>query len=113
LAISGDRLIVRVRKGKNWQTMQPGVRVLIYDNGPGIPPKARSHLFQLFNTTKGEKSTGIGLWASKGIVKTHGGTICFRSSDGFGKSGTVFSVFLPNPASVEHQRNKNELPHAS
>ena len=95
LATSGDRLILHVRNARNWKTMQFGVRVSISDNGPGIPPNERARLFELFHTTKGQKGTGIGLWVSQGIVKTYGGTIRFRSSAKPGKSGTLFSVFLP------------------
>jgi signal transduction histidine kinase len=35
------------------------------------------------------------LWASHGIVSAHGGTIRARSSVTPGRSGTMFSVFLP------------------
>jgi PAS domain S-box-containing protein len=102
LATSGDRLILHVRNARNWKTMQSGVRVSIYDNGPGIPPSERARLFELFHTTKGQKGTGIGLWVSQGIVKTHGGTIRFRSCAKPGKSGTLFTLFLPKPSATSN-----------
>ena len=35
------------------------------------------------------------MWVSKGIVDRHGGSIRVRSNTTPGRSGTVFSVFLP------------------
>ena len=72
-----------------------GVRLVIADNGPGIPRELRSHIFEPFFSTKGEKGTGLGLWVSQGIVEKHGGRIRVRSSVRPDASGTVFSVFLP------------------
>jgi two-component system, sporulation sensor kinase E len=72
-----------------------GIHVIIADSGPGISFENRKKIFEPFFTTKGEKGTGLGLWVSHGIVEKHGGTIRFRSSIIPGRSGTVFSVFLP------------------
>lgn len=101
LSISGDKLVVHVRNSINWKSMERGVRVIVADDGPGISMKIREHLFELFQTSKGEKGTGIGLWASMGIVKAHGGTLRCRSSVRPGKSGTVFSVFIPKDRPAE------------
>jgi signal transduction histidine kinase len=95
LATTGDRLVLRVRRARRWDTGEQGVRVSIIDNGPGIPPEQRQQLFQAFYTTKGEQGTGIGLWISRTIVKKHGGTLRIHSSVRPGRSGTCFSVFLP------------------
>jgi PAS domain S-box-containing protein len=95
LSVNGSRLLVHVSPATNWKTMQRGVRVIVCDDGPGISARVQEHLFELFQTTKGEKGTGIGLWASQGIVSAHGGSIRSRSSVKPGRSGTVFSVFIP------------------
>jgi len=95
LATTGDKLILRVRRVRQVNTGEIGVRVSIIDNGPGMSPEHCSQLFQIFHTTKGENGTGIGLWVSKGIVQKHGGTIRVHSSVRPGRSGTCFSVFLP------------------
>lgn len=100
LAVSGNRLLVHVRNSTNWKTMQHGVSVTICDSGPGIPPKVQARLFELFQTTKGERGTGIGLWVSQGIVKSHGGTIRCRSSVRPGASGAVFTIFIPKDRGV-------------
>ncbi len=72
-----------------------GIHAVIADNGPGISAEHRKKIFEPFFTTKGEKGTGLGLWVSHGIVEKHGGEIRFRSCITTGRSGTVFSVFLP------------------
>ena len=95
MAHSGDTLAVTVRKGRRWDTGQEGIRVNVIDNGGGIPPESRGHLFQAFYTTKGEQGTGIGLWVSRNLVRKHKGDIRMRSSVRPGHSGTCFSVFLP------------------
>jgi PAS domain S-box-containing protein len=104
LALTGNRFIVNVRNSTNWKTMQAGVRVVMCDNGPGIPTVIRTHLFELFQTTKGEKGTGIGLWVSQGIIRSRGGSIRCRSSVRPGASGTVFNIFVPfeQAASTDH-----------
>jgi two-component system C4-dicarboxylate transport sensor histidine kinase DctB len=57
----------------------PGrVRVVVEDNGPGVPPEIRAHLFQPFRTTK-EGGTGLGLSISRDLIVACGGTL--RLSD--------------------------------
>jgi two-component system, chemotaxis family, CheB/CheR fusion protein len=72
-----------------------GVRMVIVDDGPGIKPELRNRIFEPFFTTKAEKGTGLGLWVVKGIVAKHGGSIRMRSRTATGRSGSLFSVFLP------------------
>ncbi len=96
LADKGDRLRIHIHPSCSLNGPHvPGVRVTIYDNGTGIRREARRRLFEAFFTTKGEKGTGIGLWVSRSIVAKHGGAIRVRSSVVPGRSGTMFSVFLP------------------
>jgi len=94
-APQGGRLAIHIFPSRQWQKGERGVRVVIADNGYGIPPEHRSKLFQPLFTTKGEQGTGLGLWVTEGIVRKHQGSIRFRSTTRFGQSGTSFSVFLP------------------
>jgi CheY-like chemotaxis protein len=73
---------------------QDVVRLSITDDGPGIPPELRSHLFVPFQTTKAPgEGTGLGLSVSFGIVAGHGGTL--RHEAGPGGVGTTFIIELP------------------
>jgi signal transduction histidine kinase len=72
-----------------------GLRIVIADNGAGIPHDIRPRIFEPFFTTKGERGTGLGLWVTRGIIEKHGGAIRFRSSTRADAHGTCFSIFLP------------------
>jgi signal transduction histidine kinase len=86
---------VRIRTARHWRTGAAGICISVADNGPGIPKQHRHKLFEPFFTTKGEKGTGLGLWVTRGIVEKQGGSIRMRAVNEEGRSGTVFSVFLP------------------
>ncbi|HYN16063.1 MAG TPA: PAS domain S-box protein [Terriglobales bacterium] len=93
LAKMGDRLCIHVRDSVEWGDMgRKGVRIIVADNGSGIPREIRHRLFEPFFTTKGEKGTGLGLWVSQSLVEKHGGQLRVRSTPGV---GTAFSIFLP------------------
>ena len=56
------------------------VRVVIQDNGSGIPTDILPHIFEPFFTTKETgKGTGLGLSITYGLVKKLGGDITVRS----------------------------------
>jgi signal transduction histidine kinase len=68
------------------------VVVEIADSGSGIPKEAQGRVFDAFFTTKPVgKGTGLGLDIVYRIVRSHQGTISFKSSPG----RTVFQVRLP------------------
>ncbi len=96
-AIGRDgRITVHVTASRDWSKPDStGVRIIIADTGPGIEPAMKKRIFEPFFTTKEEKGTGLGLWVVKGIVTKHQGCVRFRSSTRPGRSGTVFSIFLP------------------
>lgn len=71
-----------------------GAIIEITDNGPGITPENRQHIFQPFFTTKGEQGTGLGLWVSQGIIRKHAGAIDLHSRTEGPDHGTTFCVFL-------------------
>jgi two-component system, chemotaxis family, CheB/CheR fusion protein len=90
----GSKLQIRVRDVVD-RAGRAGVRVTVADNAGGIAKEHIGRVFEPFYSTKGENGTGVGLWVSSGIVAKHGGSIRVRSKAAAGRSGTVFSVFLP------------------
>ncbi|MBI5533428.1 MAG: two-component sensor histidine kinase [Deltaproteobacteria bacterium] len=73
---------------------QPGhVLVEVNDQGPGISPEARDHLFDAFFTTRSH-GAGIGLAVVKRIVDDHDWTIEV-SGLGEGDGKTAFRVLIP------------------
>ncbi|HEX9200823.1 MAG TPA: ATP-binding protein [Acidobacteriaceae bacterium] len=83
------------------QRLEPGAIVEITDNGPGIPPEVREHLFQPFFTTKGEHGTGLGLWISRGIIRKHAGTIDLESCTEGPDHGTTARIFLASKPVID------------
>jgi signal transduction histidine kinase len=71
-------------------------RIVIADNGSGIPESARAKIFEPLFTTK-TKGTGLGLAIVAGMIKAHQGTISVESSN---DSGTRFVIELPSSASL-------------
>jgi PAS domain S-box-containing protein len=97
---NGGTLTIKISRTRNWKNPKiSGVRISVADTGIGIPREHAKHIFEAFYTTKQDVGTGLGLWVTNGIIQKHRGSIRFRSSTSAGKSGTVFSVFLPEKTS--------------
>ena len=67
-------------------------RITVTDTGPGLPPKAREHLFQPFQGGARKGGTGLGLVIAAELVRGHGGTLKLCET---GESGTMFEIRLP------------------
>ena len=62
------------------------------DSGPGLPLKAREHLFAAFQGGARRGGTGLGLAISAELVRGHGGRLELARSD---VEGTKFMIHLP------------------
>lgn len=71
-------------------------RVLVKDQGPGIPAEIRAELFRPFRTTKA-RGTGLGMATAKRLVELHGGRIDVACPP---SGGTEITVQLPTTASA-------------
>ncbi len=98
--LGGGRLLLRSRVGREWNTERPGLVITVADTGSGMSTSVATRIFEPFYTTKGISGTGLGLWVSSEIVLRHRGTLRFRTSERYGRSGTVFSLFLPFDAVI-------------
>jgi signal transduction histidine kinase len=82
--------------GTNIRSVEQGnyVRIIIKDNGMGIPRENLSRIFDPYFTTKKKKERGgigLGLAISDSIIKYHKGLISVESIVNF---GTTFSIYL-------------------
>jgi two-component system NtrC family sensor kinase len=74
-------------------------KIVIEDNGKGIPPDKLARIFEPFYTTKSAgKGTGLGLSVCNRIIKKHAGEISAESVLG---QGAKFVVTLPGAVSFK------------
>ncbi len=70
-----------------------GVKITVWDTGPGIPPEIQDRIYEPFFTTKAPgKGTGLGLAIVYSVVKRFGGGIVCDSQPG---KGTRFHIYFP------------------
>lgn len=93
----GDGGEIRIETGT--VAGRPGwLRLVVADNGPGIPLDRLPKIFDPFYTTKAQ-GTGLGLSVSYGIVREHQGTIDVQSQPG---KGTTFTLTFPVVVPEDH-----------
>ena len=89
MSASGRDGVLTVRTAESGK----GVRIVVEDNGPGIPPEHLRQVFDPFFTTKpvGE-GTGLGLSLCIGIIEAHDGRMTVENVS---TSGARFTIQLP------------------
>ncbi len=71
----------------------------VKDTGPGVPERAKAHLFEAFQSVARKDGTGLGLAIAAELVNAHGGQIALISNEG----GATFQIVIPDVV-VELQR---------
>lgn len=93
----------------------------VIDNGHGVAADRLDWIFQPFNSTRGQRGTGLGLAVTKSIVDQHRGRIQVNSSVADSENSlpnsTVFRIILPvdpegdfDPAATADSRQKDPNP---
>lgn len=69
-------------------------RVLVKDDGYGVPPEQRPRLFERFATgeRKAGAGTGLGLYIVRLITQKYGGSVTYAPGE---STGSVFTLLLP------------------
>ena len=70
------------------------VRLVVADDGPGVPPDLRPHLFEPFSralNAQAKEGSGLGLAIARSLVEAFGGTLSYEPADG---GGALFVVQL-------------------
>jgi len=73
----------------------------VSDTGPGVPERAKAHLFEAFQSVARKGGTGLGLAIAAEVVNAHGGQISLIDNDG----GATFQIVIPDVV-VELKRAK-------
>jgi signal transduction histidine kinase len=68
------------------------VKIQVVDTGVGISPEDIAEIFKPFQSSKGERGTGLGLAVSRKILREHGGDIVVQSVLG---KGSRFELRFP------------------
>jgi len=92
----GEIMVLARRKGS--------VTVIeVADTGPGVPDKAREHLFEAFQSVARKGGSGLGLAIAAELVQAHGGQIALVKNEG----GATFRVTIPDMVvELEHVRRR-------
>jgi signal transduction histidine kinase len=71
------------------------------DTGPGLPERARAHLFEPFQGAARRGGTGLGLVIAAELVRAHGGEIRLLE----GTLGATFRIVIPDrPVALDERR---------
>lgn len=68
------------------------VRIVVSDDGPGVPELARANLFKAFHGSTRKGGTGLGLTVAHELVTAHGGVIRLCEVE----RGAAFEVEIPD-----------------
>ena len=75
----------------------------VADTGPGVPQKAKTHLFEAFQGSVRDGGTGLGLAIAAELVRAHGGDINLVE----GTIGATFRITIPDrPVELNAHRNE-------
>ena len=68
------------------------VTIEVSDTGPGVPERAKAHLFEAFQGSARAGGTGLGLAIAAELVRAHGGEIRLVE----GTLGATFQIVIPD-----------------
>ena len=84
------------------RTEKDRIRIMVTDEGKGIPDDVLPHIFEPLFSTKA-KNTGLGLSLVYGIVEQHAGVIDVKSKV---NEGTTFTIILPRVSSKKENQDR-------
>jgi len=67
------------------------IKLMVSDNGAGIPAEIQDRIFEPFYTTRSQ-GTGLGLAVVQAVAHAHNGTVWLESQPG---QGSTFGMYLP------------------
>ena len=101
-----DEAIVELRTGASDDSSEVWIEVA--DNGPGISEEHLDSIFNLFESTKGGRGTGIGLAVSQKVIREHGGEILVDSQP---NRGCRFRLLWPSIEEETRSAGRQTMKH--
>jgi two-component system, OmpR family, sensor kinase len=96
---------------------EPGrAQLVVQDDGPGVPDRLRSSLFERFVRGAGDHggSFGLGLAIVKAVAESYDGSVRIEDShpnpEGSSRRGARFVVELPAASDLDHDREHHRPP---
>ena len=99
---SGGEGTVRIKAWREGGTTTIEVR----DDGPGVPDKARQHLFEAFRGSARAGGTGLGLSIAYELTRAHGGDIRLIGDN---LRGAAFWIILPDRVVELHPGRRGKM----
>jgi len=93
-ALNGEHAEIRFSARRE----SDAVVMMISDNGPGVPDRAREHLFEPFSGSSREGGTGLGLAISSEIARSHGGALTLMNTI----KGASFRLEIPDSKRMDN-----------
>lgn len=80
-------IVVRMEKDAT------NLRILVIDNGPGVPSSVKNRLFKQMITNKGAKGTGLGVYISNSVIRgKFSGEMWLEDNT---EGGSIFGICIP------------------
>jgi len=100
----GGNVKIHVFQSREWKNEHAeGLKIVVSDDGPGIPAESRSRIFEpFFRASTDTEGTGLGLAIVREIADAHAGNITLDTGEG-GK-GVHMHVSFPRAAAAVHSR---------
>ena len=94
---SGEKITASLTQSRE------GIKIVIWDHGPGISEKDLPHIFDRFYLPEktGTSHVGIGLNLARLVIEQHFGTVAARNAEG---GGVEFTVILPAYSIMKTER---------
>ena len=81
------------------------VTIEVCDDGPGVPEKARAHLFEAFQGSVKAGGIGLGLAIASELARAHGGYVELKDRP----KGAHFWVVIPDRSTENSDGRRGEL----
>jgi C4-dicarboxylate-specific signal transduction histidine kinase len=96
-------ILVSTRETQQSGESVPFVEIMVEDNGKGIDPEIRDHMFEPFISSKRTVGVGMGLTVARHALRNIGGEVSLTDRPGGGAIATLLHPVVKRPMLVEEE----------